>query len=85
MKHTSKIYWLIGKEREYMFAQTAAIVIFDAMFVLIVADKIERHIVTLIAGLLTMILVFTVGMHSLDAAIGTLNLDKFFELSFWYS
>lgn len=68
-----------------MFAQTAAIVIFDAMFVLIVADKIERHIVTLIAGLLTMILVFTVGMHSLDAAIGTLNLDKFFELSFWYS
>lgn len=66
MKHTSKIYWLIGKEREYMFAQTAAIVIFAAMFVLIVADKIERHIVTLIAGLLTMILVFIVGMHSLD-------------------
>lgn len=68
-----------------MFAQTAAIVIFAAMFVLIVADKIERHIVTLIAGLLTMLLVFIVGMHSLDAAIGTLNLDKFFELSFWYS
>ncbi len=68
-----------------MFAQTAAIVIFAAMFVLIVADKIERHIVTLIAGLLTMIFVFIVGLHSFEAAIETLNLDTFFDTGFWYT
>lgn len=68
-----------------MFAQTAAIVIFVVMFVLIVADKIERHIVTLAAGLLTMIFVFIVGLHSSEAVIETLNLDTFFDTDFWYT
>lgn len=44
-----------------MFAQITALVIFIAMFIFIVMDKIERHIVTLIAGLLTCVLVFVVG------------------------
>lgn len=41
-----------------MLAQIIAVVIFLAMFVFIVMDKIERQIVTLVCGLLTMVLVF---------------------------
>ena len=37
-----------------MLAQIIAVVIFVAMFLLIVMDKIERHIVTLGCGLLTL-------------------------------
>ena len=50
-----------------MLAQIVAIVIFVAMFLLIVTDKIERHIVTLGCALITLILVFGVCMHSMDA------------------
>ena len=40
---------------------------FLAMFVLIITEVLERHIVTLGCALLSLILVFGVGMHSLDA------------------
>lgn len=68
-----------------MFAQITALVIFIAMFIFIVIDKIERHIVTLIAGLLTCVLVFGVGMHSFDAVKETLNLHSIVSTHFWYS
>ncbi len=68
-----------------MLAQIFAIIIFLAMFVLMVVDKIERHIVTLAAGALTLILVFGIGMHSFDAMRETLNLHSIFTGSFWYS
>ena len=48
-----------------MLAQIIAVVIFLAMFVFIVMDKIERQIVTLVCGLLMMVLVFGLCMHSL--------------------
>ncbi|MGM9575068.1 MAG: SLC13 family permease [Oscillospiraceae bacterium] len=55
------------------------------MFAFIVSDKVERHIVTLTAGLLTLLLVFGLGMRSVSAAVDTLNLGRFFELNFWYT
>ena len=67
-----------------MFSQIAAAVIFLAMFILIVADKIERHIVTLCAGALTIVVVFLFGMRSFDAVLETLNLGTFFTVDFWY-
>lgn len=66
-------------------AQVLAITIFIAMFALIIADKIERQIVTLACGLLTMVLVFGVGMHSMDAIRETLNLRSIFTVDFWYA
>ena len=45
-------------------AQILALVIFLVMFVLIVMDKIERHIVTLSCGLLTLVIVFGICMRS---------------------
>ena len=48
-------------------AQILATVIFVVMFVLIVLDKIERHIVTLLCGALTLILVFGLVMRSPEA------------------
>ena len=54
-------------------AQILAIVIFLVMFLLIVTEKLERHITTLMCALLTLILVFGVSMHSWDAILHTLN------------
>lgn len=68
-----------------MHTQIIAIIIFAAMFAFIVSDKVERHIVTLTAGLLTLLLVFGLGMRSVSAAVDTLNLGRFFELNFWYT
>lgn len=68
-----------------MIAQILAVVIFVAMFILIVIDKIERQVVTLVCGLLTMLLVFGVGMHSLSAALETLNIGSIFKPTFWYA
>ena len=45
-------------------AQILAVIIFVAMFALIVTEKIERHIVTLVCGLLVLVLVFGLVMHS---------------------
>lgn len=68
-----------------MHTQIFAIVIFVLMFAFIVADKIERHIVTLVSGLLTILVVFGFGMHSLDATLETINIGRFIELDFWYT
>lgn len=68
-----------------MVAQIVAIVIFAAMFLMIVADKVERHIVTLGSALLTLVLVFGVCMHSMSAIVRTINLHSIFTMGFWYS
>lgn len=68
-----------------MLAQILAAIIFVAMFVLIVVELWERHITTLVCGLLTILLVFGLGMHSMDAVIETLNLHSIFTPSFWYA
>ncbi len=66
-------------------AQILAVLIFVAMFVLIVIDKIERHIVTLACGALTLVLVFGVAMKNMDAVINTLNVKEIFTTEFWYA
>ena len=66
-------------------AQILALIIFVAMFVLVVMDKIERHIVTLVCGVLTFLFVFGVGLHSMEAVIETLNVKGVFTLEFWYA
>ncbi|MCI9077823.1 MAG: citrate transporter [Lachnospiraceae bacterium] len=68
-----------------MIAQVLAVVIFVAMFLLIVSEKIERHIVTLGCGLLTILLVFGLSMHSTSAIFKTLNLHSIITKSFWYA
>ena len=62
-----------------------AVVIFVVMFVLIVMDKIERQYVSLGCGLLMIVLVFGLGMHSKDAIVETLNVKSIFQASFWYT
>lgn len=68
-----------------MLAQTVAVVIFIAMFILIVMDKIERHHITIGCGVLTLVVVFGMIMKDGDAIIRTLNLDPIFTTHFWYS
>lgn len=65
-------------------AQVAAIIIFVAMFILIVADKIERHYVTLGCGVLTLTVVFGLIMRSPEAVMNTLNVKSIFTTGFWY-
>lgn len=67
-----------------MTAQIVAGLIFVVMFGLIIWDKIERHIVTLLAGAATLLLVFGVCMHNYEAALETLNFGQIFSLDFWY-
>lgn len=67
-----------------MVAQIFAVAIFVVMFALVISEKIERHIVTLVAGLLTLVVVFGICMHSAEAALETLNIHSIFTGSFWY-
>lgn len=64
-------------------AQILAVSIFVVMFVLMVLVKIEKQYITLVAGALTLILVFGVAMHSMDAVIETLNVKNIFTKGFW--
>ena len=66
-------------------AQIMALIIFLAMFVLIIMDKFEKQYVTLICGLLTLIFVFGVAMQSLEAVSRTLNIRGIFTKGFWYA
>ena len=65
-------------------AQILAVIIFAAMFLLIVSEKIERHLVSLGCGLLMMVLVFGICMSSPAAIWNTLSLQNFFTVDFWY-
>ena len=67
-----------------MLAQLLAIIIFLAMFLLIILEIWERQWITLACGLLTLLLVFGLGMHSMGAITRTLNLQSFFTTGFWY-
>lgn len=67
-----------------MTAQVLAVLIFLAMFVLIITEIWERHIITLACGILTLVLVFGISMHSMSAILETLNLHSIFTTGFWY-
>ena len=66
-------------------AQILAVVIFVAMFVMIVIDKIEKQYVTLGCGFLTLVVVFGFCMHSMEAVLETLNFRSIFTVPFWYA
>ena len=68
-----------------MLAQVLAIIILLAMFLLIILEIWERQWITLACGLLTLLLVFGLGMHSMGAIMRTLNLQSFFTTGFWYA
>ena len=52
-------------------AQILAVIIFVAMCALIVTEKIERHIVTLVCGLLVLVLVFGISTSVIIGIIAT--------------
>ena len=68
-----------------LLAQIFSVVIFLAMFILMVTEKFERHIVTLCCAVLTAILVFGLGLRSFDAIMETLNIKTILTQGFWYS
>lgn len=68
-----------------MAAQVLAILIFLAMFILIITEIWERHVITLGCALLTLVLVFGFGMHSVSAIVETLNVGSIFTPQFWYT
>lgn len=67
-----------------MTAAILAVTIFALMFILIVTEKFERHYITLVSGLLTLVLVFGVAMHDLGAVWKTLNFAEIGTVAFWY-
>lgn len=67
-----------------MTAQVLAIAIFVVMFLMIVLDKVERHVVTLVSGLAVLLVVFGLTMHSWEAIVETLNVHSIFTSGFWY-
>lgn len=68
-----------------MVAQIFAVIIFVAMFLLIVTEKIPRHFVTLGCGVLMLVVVFGLCMKSETAIWNTLNIKCFASPDFWYT
>lgn len=66
-----------------MVAQIAAIIIFVVMFIMVITEKIEKHYVTLGAGILTLIVVFGICMQDLGAMWEILNIKSIATPEFW--
>lgn len=68
-----------------MIGQILAVIIFIAMFIMIVLDKSDRYIPAIIGAALVIIVVFLICMRSVDAITQTLNLNSIFHIGFWYN
>lgn len=68
-----------------LVARGLAGAIFILMFILIIMDKLERHHITLMCGLATIVGVFGVVMRDVGAIVETLNIKSIFTLQFWYA
>ena len=68
-----------------LVAQIIALIIFVVMFLLIISEKIEKHYITLGCGLITLLVVFGLCMHSLNAVTETLNFSSIATKAFWYT
>ncbi|MGN1110424.1 MAG: SLC13 family permease [Oscillospiraceae bacterium] len=77
-------FMVLGESKSELIAQIVAVLIFIVMFVLIIMDKIERHIVTLCCALATMVMVFGICMKSFTAFWDTLNVASIITPEFWY-
>ena len=67
-----------------MAAAVTAGIIFVLMFVLIVTEKIPRHLATIGCGVLTLFVVFGFCMKDFSAIDCTLNFGEIFTPEFWY-
>ena len=67
-----------------IIAQLSAAAIFLLMFILLVTERFERHIVTLACGLFTLVIVFGLCMRDVQAIWETLSLESFFRTEFWH-
>ena len=68
-----------------MLSQILAVAIFVVMFIEIVREKIPRHVVTLVAGGLTLVVVFLLTMHSWPDVWQALSFHSMAETTFWYT
>lgn len=68
-----------------LLAQILATSIFLLMFFLVITEVVERQWVTLGCAVLTLALVFGIGLHSWEAVMKTLNVRNIFTLGFWYA
>lgn len=68
-----------------MLAQILAVSIFVIMFALIISEKFQRHYITLAGAAATFIIVFGLGLHSMDAVWTALSLDSMTAKTFWYA
>ena len=68
-----------------MLAQILAVSIFVIMFALIISEKFQRHYITLAGAAATLIIVFGLGLHSMDAVWTALSLDSMTAKTFWYA
>ena len=68
-----------------MLAQILAVSIFVIMFALIISEKFQRHYITLAGAAATLIIVFGLGLHSMDAVWTSLSLDSMTAKTFWYA
>jgi len=75
----------IGKRGNILIAQIVAVTIFVIMFALIVSEIIERQWASLGCGLLMLVVVFGICMHSGTAVMNTLNFKGLATLDFWYT
>lgn len=71
------------RNRRKMMAQILAVLIFISMFVLIIIEVWDRHVTTLVCGLATLVFVFLLGMHDMNAVSRTLNFSTIFRPEFW--
>ncbi len=67
-----------------MTAQILSLIIFLVMFMLIITEKIERHISALGCGILTVVVVLGICMRSPKAIMEVLNISNIFTEGFWY-
>ncbi len=67
-----------------MAAAVTAGIIFILMFVLIIKEKIPRHLATMGCGALTLLIVFGLCMRDAQAIVNTLNFGEIFTKDFWY-
>ena len=68
-----------------MLAQILAVSIFVIMFAFIISEKFERHYITLTGAAATLVVVFGLGLHSMDAVWTALSLDSMTAKTFWYA
>ena len=63
--------------------QVISVAIFVIMFGVIISEKIERHLVSLGAGLLMLVIVLGICMRSPEAIWDTINVKEFATKAFW--